>query len=70
MEVSYIFEHKDLNKINDILSGYESQFFPRLMTKINNVKVDDQAKLRVTLDGNETDIKNVVDIFSKHFFFS
>lgn len=70
MSVRFIIEPNDLEGVKEIIKSYNPKEFPALTTRLNHVRIDDTAKIRLTIDGNENDVKNLVDLLTKSFFIS
>lgn len=70
MKVRFIAELKDLNGIREIIKNYNPKDIPTITTQLNHIRIDNTAKIRLTIDGNDNDVKGLVDILSKSFFFS
>ncbi|WP_338359831.1 hypothetical protein [Yeosuana marina] len=70
MRVTFIYDIENLEKIREIIKSYNPKEIPALTTRINHVRIDDSAKIRLTIDGNENDVKNLVNLLGESFFFS
>ena len=62
MRVVFTYDKKDLNKIQEIIKSCNPKEIPVMTTTINHIRVNDKAMLRLTIEGNEKDVKNLVQL--------
>lgn len=70
MRVSFVYDVENLEKIQEIIKGYNPKEIPVLTTQINHIKEDDKVRLRLTIEGNDNDVKKLVTLLGQSFFFS
>jgi hypothetical protein len=70
MKVRFIAELEDLDSIREVIKSYNPIEIPDLTTQLNHVRVDDTAKIRLTIDGNDNDVKCLVDLLTSSFLLS
>ncbi|MCP4181189.1 MAG: hypothetical protein GY756_25785 [bacterium] len=70
MRVAFTYDVENLEKIREIIKGYNPKEIPVLTTQINHIKEEGKARLRLTINGNENDVKNLVNLLGQSFFFS
>jgi len=70
MRVVYTYDVEDLEKIQGIIKGYNPKEIPVLTTQINHIKDEGKARLRLIIEGNDNDVKNLVTLLGQSFFFS
>lgn len=70
MRVVYTYDVENLKKIQEIINGYNPKEIPVLTTQINHIKDEGKTRLRLTIDGNDNDVKNLVTLLGQSFFFS
>ena len=65
MRVVFIYEVENLEKIREIIKGYNPKEIPVLTTQINHVNEGGQARLRLTIEGNDDDVNNLTRLLNK-----
>lgn len=70
MKVRFIAGTEDLDAIRKVIKDYESTEFPHLSAQLNHVRIDNAVKIRITIDGNDKDVKGLVDVLTSSFFLS
>ncbi len=65
MRVVFIYEVGNLEKIREIIKGYNPKEIPVLTTQINHVNEGGQARLRLTIEGNDDDVNNLTRLLNK-----
>ena len=70
MIATFSFDIEDLKKVNKILNEFKHEELPPLTTRINRINIDKTPMYRLTIDGNDKDVKDLVDILTNSFFIS
>ena len=70
MRVSFVYDVENLQKIQKIINDYSPKEIPVLTTQINHIRDEGKARIRLTIEGNDIDVKNLVSLLGQSFFFS
>lgn len=70
MKVSYILGLEDLDAVREVIKNYTPKEIPHMTTRLNHVRVKNEAKIRLTIEGDDNDVKGLVDILTSSFFLS
>ncbi|MCI2230319.1 hypothetical protein MC378_14160 [Polaribacter sp. MSW13] len=62
MRVVYTYDVENLKKIQEIINGYNPKEIPVLTTQINHIRENGKVRLRLTINGNDNDVQNLVNL--------
>ncbi len=65
MRVVYTYDVENLKKIQEIINGYNPKEIPVLTTQINHIRENDKARLMLTINGNDNDVQNLVNLLNQ-----
>jgi len=65
MRVVYTYDVGNLEKIQEIINGYNPKEIPHLTTQINHIRENDSVKIRLIINGNDNDVRNLVNLLNQ-----
>ena len=61
MKVSLLYDIEDLNTIREVINSYNPKKIPVITTRINHIRIDDKAMIRLIIEGNDEDVNSLVE---------
>lgn len=65
MRVVYTYNVENLKKIKEIINSYNPKEIPNITTQINHIRENDSVKIRLTINGNDNDVQNLVNLLNQ-----